>query len=515
MKKLHIFIVTGILMGISLFCFAGVNETLPTHHWAYNYIEALQVRGYLLELNTLQLPYTRGEIARQLVKEESGKENWSLFVKEIFHELLAEFSQEINVLNNENNILLRGKYEGFIDNTQGDKQAYRGIYRIGAGFNVGERIFIYSSANFDQYDYNDPDYMGYKWRGISAYMEQAYVQYRCKNFNVKFGRDFLKWGVGQSGTLVFSNNSRPLDQLYAEIRLGHLTFSYVIAELDPMKVKDKSNSYFTANRFLSGHRAVISLFANKLQAGVSEIVIYGGENKFFNMVYINPVMFYHGTKKNGAGDNNVLPTIDVLFYPVSRVQIYSSILIDDIQVEKTCPGDLEPNEIAWLAGGNWADPFGFGGVTLNAEYVRVANRTYKTPNPWETFIFRNDPLGHPLGNDFDRIELSALKMFGPLWITAGYSYTRKGEGSIYTPFDTPWFDYTVEQGYSEPFPTGVVEKRSDVSFKIQYLSNVHWGFNGEIHFLNKNNAGHVQGTAENDVLWKVGVWWDGSALFEF
>jgi len=516
MKKLHIFIVTGIFMGISLFCFAEVNETLPTHHWAYNYIDALQDRGYLLELNTLQLPYTRGEIARQLVKEESGKENWSLFVKEIFHELLAEFSQEINVLNSEQDkesLLLRGKYEGYIDNTQEDKTVYRGIYRGGIGAQVGKHVFAYSGFNFDQYDYHDPLYTGYKWRGLAGYTEQAYVRFKMHHFDIVFGRDFLQWGAGQSGTLIMSNITRPLDQLRARVSFGPFDYMFIASELNRMSGLDSNDVSITVRRYLSGHRLGVSFFNGRLRVAVSELIIYGGQDEYFNTVYLNPVIFYHGAKKNGAGNNNVLPTIDIKGYPKKNIQIYGSLLLDDIQVEKTVPGDLEPNEIGVIIGTKWSDPFELNGLTVSGEYVKITNRTYKTPHFEEVFLHRNQSLGHPLGNDFDLIQAGVSKWFGAdLWVGVQYEHVRKGEGSLYAPWDAPWKDKTLKEGYSEPFPTGVVEKRDHIRLEFRYQPGIHWGIQGEVVSSSYGNYQHVAGAEESFFEWRVGVWWDGEVF---
>ena len=62
---------------VSLVTFSGyasVHETLPSWHWAYDYIEELRVRGEFSELFAMNRPYTRGEVAGVLVKiqERSG-----------------------------------------------------------------------------------------------------------------------------------------------------------------------------------------------------------------------------------------------------------------------------------------------------------------------------------------------------------------------------------------------------------------------------------------------------------
>ncbi|MCK5738927.1 hypothetical protein KAH55_07090, partial [bacterium] len=328
-----------------------------------------------------------------------------------------------------------------------------------------------SSIIASQYDYNDPLYKGYKWRGMAAYTEQAYMTWHNENFQVKFGRDFLRWGPGKSGSLIMSNICRPLDMVQAAAFWGPFRYSFLAAELDP----------FSGNvrRFLSGHRLAAKFLDGRVEAAITELVLYGGENKTFNFVYLNPVIFYHGAKKNGAGDNNVLPAVDLSLFPLKNWQVYGSLLIDDIQVEKTVTGDLEPNEIGWLAGTGWAAPFGFSGLDVNLEYVRVANRTYKTSHYQEIYLHRNVPIGHPLGNDFDHWQFTAH-----YWPTSGFKvtldtwYTRNGEGSLNSPWDEPWNDSTLDEGYEEAFPTGVVEKKLGLGVEANWFFKPWLRFSG-------------------------------------
>ena len=46
---------------------AGLKETLPTYHWAYQHMEELRLRGFFSDLNFAKRPFTRGEVASALV----------------------------------------------------------------------------------------------------------------------------------------------------------------------------------------------------------------------------------------------------------------------------------------------------------------------------------------------------------------------------------------------------------------------------------------------------------------
>ncbi len=499
-----------IIFLISLFVttlFASVNEILPTYHIDYQYLQMLQNRGLCLDLTQLEKPYTRGQIAQSLLNiQDTG--HLTALEKKVIAYLKKDLWREIQALRNKkygNAINLKTYSTAYLDKTQLSHPAYRGVYHIGGGLNVGSHVYIANNYVSNQYDYYDPNYSGYKWRGIAAYTEQAYINIAYEHLQIKFGRDFLRWGVGQSGTLVLSDRTIPLDQFNFKMDIGPLRFSFVTAQLNSIEVNDSTGN-FRANRFIAGHRLALHLLNGRFQFAVSELILYGGENTYFNMTYLNPFIFYHGAKKNGAPDNNVLPSIDALFYPFPHWRLYGSILIDDIQLDKKTPGDLEPNEIGWLIGSQYADPFHIEGLTLSAEYVRIANRTYKTPFPWERFSYRRKPLGYPLGTDLEYFQLGTEKWFGPKWIVkTKFSVLNKGEGSIFSAWDEPWMNYTVEQGYHEKFPFGIVEKTKTVAISFFYNPFQWLSSSMELRYLSINNFDHHEGQNKTDVLWRFGL----------
>lgn len=452
---------------------AAPHETLPTYHWAYAYLHELQLRGFCLDLLQMNQPYTRGEIARSLVRipadESSRRPAW---MEPLISRLRSELAPELAALNSPaaDEILFRANFFPNLDASDQNDAQYLGIYRGSLGAGVTPDLFAMTSVIADQYDYDDPDYSGYKWRGLVGYVEQAYIRFNFKKLHFKFGRDFLKWGIGESGSLLFSNVCQPLDQLFAAANFGPFQFSMIAAELNRMTLQEQSGELREYRRFLSGHRLDASFWRGRLQVGISEVIIFGETNGGMNLINLNPLIFYHLEKKNGAVDNNVLPMIDLLAYPARNWRIYTSLLIDDIQVEKTVVDDLEPNEIGWVVGTSLADPLQIRGLALNFEYTRVANRTYKTPNPAEIFTYRNQPLGHPLGSDFEHWQAGfSAWLMRDCRFNLLASQTRAGEGILEKPWDEPWDNFSLETGYHEPFPSGVIQTTTGLEINIDWL----------------------------------------------
>lgn len=445
-------------------------QSLPTYDPIYLLMQELQDRGYACDLSQLNTPYTLADVWYSIHQIESCPlSGQGVFIVDQLQEQLFRYlpsypSDDTTYLISHLNLRTDGLLES------GDV-LWRNVLRGGAGAAINDHIYAHVGIVLNQYDYNNADYRGYKWRGFAGYTEQAYIAGQWQRLQVKLGRDFLRWGAGRSGTLVFSDVARPLDMLQARVHFGPFRFMSVAAELDEHTPLMVNNERIPVRRFLAGHRLDVHLWNGRLQAGVAEVLVYGGAGESFRLAYLNPVMIYKGAHKNGASYyGNILPTLDLLVYPLRTWQVYGSLLIDDIQVEKTGPGDLEPNELGWIAGTRYADPAGISGLTMGGEYVRVTNRTYKSPFPLETFAHRGKPLGYPSGNDFDLIELSMSYWTLPcLWLRMAYSHIRQGEGSIFTPWDAPWLTRSVAEGYSEPFPTGVVETQQKVRLSMRWF----------------------------------------------
>lgn len=505
MRKTAIVILIGITQFFpNIHLYAGVNETLPTYHWVYEHVEELRLRGFLLELNLAKKPFTRGEIAGELVDmliagwamDDMPKAVWLL------DELYVEFAPEMNHLrkgDSEDEFFIGLLTQAGLKD-ESNKTDDTESFRIKGGFQVGDNFAVYNTMNFDSDLPDDPTYIGSTWRGLSAFSEQAYLRYETERFSILFGRDFQRWGVGRAGTLLISDYSRPFDQLYADLKVGPVELSFLAAELDKIVGR---------RRFISAHRIDIHI-GNSFNIGVSEMLIYGGIHASPLAAFSNPVLVFHGENLNDENNQaNTLGSIDLLWYPKRNWRLSAALLIDDIQLDNKVVGDLEPNEIGILLGLQTANPLGFDGVDLWAEYVRITNRTYTTSNIEETLIHRNRPIGYFLGNDFDSMELgaSAWIMKG-LKVSTALTFIRDGEGGIDVPFSTPWLNVQFEDGYSEPFPTGIVQEITSIEIKAEKSISNKLRLRFEYERSSIENFGNVEGIDESDNRIFIGFWYD-------
>jgi len=495
--------------------FAGFNESIPSWHWSYKAIERLQSQGVLLELNVMQKPYIRREVAASISNLSAQLKSGAVVLCRADQGLVERLKKEFTAALQQNagsaslpidlGLMLQNDYDQPVEGDGG----YRGVYRGRAVVDYQDWLTVHNETVLDRYAYEDSMYTGKAWAGTAGYANQGYARIYKKPFNITIGRDELQWGVGRSGTLFLSGAAQSLNQLRAGFTWKNLNYGFVAAQLDRMDyVAEESVVHQGARRYLGAHRLELSLKENRVRFAISEALLYSGLYQEINWTYMNPFIPYYAAQINSDKKANMFGSIDLWAMPLPALQVYGSLLIDDIQVEETGPGDLEPNEIGFIVGAAYGALL--PGFSIDAEYVKVSNRTYNTPKSYESFRFKNKPLGHPLGNDFDLLQAGMdYWMNASLWVRLEYSQVRLGEGGLYRPFDMPWMDYTVDEGYSEPFPTGIVETQNRIKVELKYQPSIHWGIQGFFESVARDNAFNVKGASQSDTAWRIGFWWDG------
>ncbi len=352
---------------------------------------------------------------------------------------------------------------------------------------------------------DDPDYLGKRQNNLAAYFERSVVTARYKGFEAHVGRDHLVWGPGRDAALLISDNSRPLDQIRLGYRRSWLRYEFVTATLDASRYTTDAGPD-RQRRFLSGHRLEIQP-SEHLLLGISEAILFAEPGAGFNYAFFNPVILYHAVQLNGPDVGNTLGSINLAWMPSSRWMLYGDLMIDDVQLEQSVQGDEEPDAYGVTAGTVWSDPFAVTGLDATIEYTRITNRTYNGQGgPWEKWLHRRQPLGHSMGNDFDRLLVGFE--YWPIFsrrFRLNYERIRQGEGRIEDPFTAPWLDLPKGESYSEPFPFGIVETTNRISVQVDWQGR-SWGWlTACLQSDWIDNAGHIEGESEQRFSFRVGA----------
>ncbi|MBT5873900.1 MAG: hypothetical protein HOH43_10810 [Candidatus Latescibacteria bacterium] len=496
---------------------ATLEESLPSYHWSYDILDQLRLRGYFTELFMSNRPFTRGAVAKSIQQVAREIDRAQIGVTQsdqwLIDQLRNEFDEELLELrglagNNRIKLGFTGNLDAMNQSKgledprlihygvlNGGSRLREGLRsKISAG--IGDNLTLYHTLRFDRNMKDDPTYVGKFFMGFAGFTEQAYLQGRTGRFQYKVGRDFIAIGPGKSGNLLISDNARPFDQYRIDFVAGPIRFSAFGIQLDDVALDSVivrgQGPMNTARRFINGHRMDVK-FGSWANVGFSEIVIYGGVQRSFELAYVNPVNFYHGVTLNDeealGRPANTFGSLDVDLFPSKNLEIFAEFLVDDVKIERANSSDLEPNRLAYMLGIQYANPFRIDGVRIRADYTHVANRTYNVLfNPWEKHLHRNRPIGHFLGNNFDRFQIEASGwMTRDLQVSTRYERLRQGEDNIASAYNTDYLSATVSQGYSENFPFGTIQTSDVLNLSASFVKSIDLRFRFDLRVAHVQN----------------------------
>jgi hypothetical protein len=381
-------------------------------------------------------------------------------------------------------------------------------------FNLHNNIVIINEMHLNYASQNDPSYIGKEWRSISGLTNQSFLHWSKKmgsasGMVIQVGRFYSQLGPGRHGQLLLGANTRPMDQL--SLSLDHSISKNLSARFYfQTSALDKIGS---DKRYMSLHRLEVSSL--RWYIALSEALTYTRDTQGLDMVYLNPFIFYHLEQLNGPGLlGNTIGTLEI-GYKWNTSNLYAEFLIDDVQFDYEVKGDLEPNEVGGLMGYEYAG----ANYYLSIEGVALTNRTYKTPDPSEWYLHRNMPIGYELGSDVARLNVLSRYYLREKWhIDTEIDMIWQGEGDFSKAWDTPWENdsITMETGYSESFPTGVVEKSLILSTELMRHWNRERWIGLGISYESVSNVNRVSGAVDSGLSIHLGASWtlEYEAIFD-
>lgn len=446
---------------------ATLLENIPLDSWVYEVVDELHCQGLFPSLHTQVKPYTRGEIASLVLEINLRQKGGALRLTDsqlwLLHKLNQEFRSELEKLHRQRD------GEGEDQNTfrygtspvvhatlaESDSSYGRLQARFEASLQFGTRFVLKDRVVVDTKAEKERRYKGREWKNhLTGVLDQAYANIDLRYFHLLLGRDHIRWGPGREDVLLVSDQIPPFDMVKAQGKLGSFKLVFFAASLDQLLIGEHG---FRARRYLSGHRLNMKLPFG-VQMGISEVVLYGGENRNPELYYLNPLLPYYGEQHNNYNDDNILWSFDVALSTFRNKEIYFELLVDDFQYDF----ESEPHQTGFQIGLNWAVPFGLKKSYLNLEYAKINNWVYGQVRPWNLYTYHGWGMGSVLGTDADRFSFRLLyHLTRHMDLALAGEYRRKGEGRIQV------FEESAVPS-SDRFPSGVVEHTSQHKLIFTY-----------------------------------------------
>lgn len=300
---------------------------------------------------------------------------------------------------------------------------------------------------------------------------KAYLYYDDDWIDFMIGRDNFRWGVGERGTLLLSDNVPYFDMI--RLSAGSLTWrlTSLFSELTDYEPQFKApgqytriDSLFKPPRFMFAHRLEFIPWRN-LNVGITELTIIFG--RYPDLGDLNPLIIGHNLFKEYE---NSLGEIDATYYLFPGISIYGDLGVDDISLGTKTDDSNRPTSLAYQIGARAVRyP-----VVLTAEYTMIDKWFYNYPY---------DPYGRPLeiqgssymGTPYRDIRIIPVGQWLPpdsrSWLVSlrtsyslpylfkiSYEQRNHGEVDINTKYLDPRY-------VNQDTPTGVVEKSDIVTLQ--------------------------------------------------
>ncbi len=308
--------------------------------------------------------------------------------------------------------------------------------------------------------------------GMNGRIRNAFLRYTGQIFSIQIGRSPLYLGQNMSNSIVHTTTGPTYDHVITKINFGDFQFEFFSGQLGP----DTANVDVRIKRLTAGHRMIWISKSNNLMISLGEQVIYTGQNRSVEFMYLNPFIPYffaalEGDELQEPNDNdNSIIYFTARYNLRPSFSLYTEIFIDDFQVDKS---NLQ-NQIGLRFGADGALTLGRIPVTWEADFTKIdtwANIHYGQSTSW---VNRGHALGYLYGSD-----LWSAHFQTDAWLTntiqfhLDFTWLRKGNTTLQSAYDN-WHETEMS-----PFPSEPVMDHQLLSVSFAYrsdLGNIEIGY---------------------------------------
>lgn len=284
--------------------------------------------------------------------------------------------------------------------------------KIGVYTFIGEnqaRLPAYVQASLDPYRVvpHESLWKDFAGGGVDFLQARGYLTFRAsRHIDIQFGHDRNFIGNGYR-SMILSDYSAPYLFLKANLRVWKINYNYMISRLNADVLLSQGGSLTKGRypqKFFAYHQASINL-GKKVSVGIFESVIFSPRDStrrnYFDMGYLNPVIFYRAVEQQFGSPDNVLLGFDGKWLVRKGLMAYGQIVIDEFVLSRVISGDgWWANKVGYQLGMKATDLFGISSLDLQAEWNSARPYTYSQSGKYLEYSHYRQPLAHPLGANF-------------------------------------------------------------------------------------------------------------------
>lgn len=286
---------------------------------------------------------------------------------------------------------------------------------------------------------------GFQRYDLNGRFINSFVRYDDSQMTIQLGRGPIRWGQSWSHSIIQSGIIPQYDHAYARAKIWVFSWDVLYGRLNT----EFSNSN-RISRHISGHK-LSGLFINeRLLFEFGEQIIYTGENRGFELMYINPGVPYvfaayenEDLNVDGYNNDNGMIFVDFRWIQNPGLSFYGEFILDDYQLDDT---DVQ-NMLGYKLGLDGAINLLNRQITFETEYTQIDSWTYIHHGQFTTLQNRGHAIGYPYGSDVRSFRIQADYWVHEKWILdVEYTWMEKGSYTL----QMPWGNTNSK---NDPFPS--------------------------------------------------------------
>lgn len=446
-------------------------------------IERLITKGILKDINFNTRPIDYKKIIKAINRANRERSSGQIHISKLDFKMLNWLKKELQ--HKALDLTLNGRTA---KNEMIDSAKFGFDGSLSVNWRLNENLVLYEYLLVDRFRDRYPkagksaEFRLQKWKfDYTADFQEAYAKIEFRKLKLLLGRHSVFWSPARFGALGISDNSPSFNMIMLSTELtsekwGSFYLYTLSSVLD--KMWNNQNRRYLANRYLSAHR-LDWLFRERVEIGITEIILYGGDIRLPEPGYLNPIIPYYGIQYNSRYNDNSLFLADFSIRPVNNLRIYGELLIDDFRYVLY---SNDPNDVGLTLGLSLATDFDF-----SAEYTRVNRWTYTHLVTENQFLHYGSVIGHQIGPDGDILTVESSKFLNEnTRLALRYQLKRKGEA-------TPEDRYRGEEYKDMGFPSGIVERTDKFTFEASHYPIEGFWANLNLSTARIKNKSHISG----------------------
>lgn len=318
----------------------------------------------------------------------------------------------------------------------------------------------------------------------------GYFYFVSDNFNLTAGRERTLWGNSPINPFLLSQVPQQFDFLKFQFKWKSFSYDYLHGWL----VQPTEKTYIDSiigdaknknSKFIAMNRISFSPWEN-FRIGGSQVIIYANRN--LEMAYLTPFLFWESAQRSLGDLDNSFLVLDLLYYPIRGLNLYSTFLLDDINFQYITKyeGNFWQNRWAYQIGAEIAHPLMPENVKFTTEYSVIRPYTLSHTGVNGDLAYTNN--GYPLGIN--------MEPNSTLWSTQ-LSYAPVKNGKITLSFNnylhgrniydkagklvenvggSYFLSTTLFDDSTAILLDGELEVKNSLNLKFNYLLSYLWNF---------------------------------------